>query len=620
MVGCYFSLHDANNNIILNTANENTLFQVTQVDITANIVHFKGSYSSQDEEKKPIKLMQWKNIYNINKSCNQEDYQESLTIDSRLKLTFQKDQKYSVGDYWLIPTRASQTSLGAIANKWLPPFEVRTNYQPLACFKITKKNNLISINKYDDLRKIFYPATEMSDYLSLTRGGTVKASTTFTAGATFGKKGADSTITFGVDNNQDKTTRLTFNKDTKSTFSKGSTTTFNAESTTTFENTPEFANGAKFTKGADVTFTGEEQTLTFMDGAKISGTNIIGANEISDNSVTIAKLALEHGMCFLSTEKKIEGYINIGNMLPNQNGVLTLCEQTIPDSAKTKSTLLAVRVDDNESEENLEFFFNINDEACKNSIGAYGNNTLYVLDPVRDEKQEFSNYNVTTKQVMLHANFPKKISNINTALTNTTMCVVKEGNGDSVFFIGGANGSNKVYSLWLEYGKSSSEIKSEQVQTLASLPINSHSGTAIIVKGKLHYFGGNDSEDKVTADHYIYDIQSNHWLKGKSMPIAVSNAGIVTIDDKIICLGGKINSTEVTNTVQIYDTITKVWMESTYNSLTIARSHIQATVHQNTIYVCGGRDKAGKYVPKIEKAIYEVETDRPLYVHKKSNP
>jgi hypothetical protein len=109
----------------------------------------------------------------------------------------------------------------------------------------------------------------------------------------------------------------------------------------------------------------------------------------------------------------------------------------------------------------------------------------------------------------------------------------------------------KLRGVWIIGGLSTSSIGSVigavdlfdpvlnfWYESVTTLPIPVSFAAASSWSGKLYVIGGFDSAGTALADVQIYDVASDSWSTGTSMPAARANAYAATVNGRIYVLGG----------------------------------------------------------------------------------
>lgn len=134
---------------------------------------------------------------------------------------------------------------------------------------------------------------------------------------------------------------------------------------------------------------------------------------------------------------------------------------------------------------------------------------------------------------------------------------------------------------------------------LQSLPVPRHHITPVTIDGKIYAMGGFDGPYpawELKADMFIYDMSTDTWREGVSLPISQGEHIAVAVADKIHVIGGRIpddsgkshfDSYVDTDKHHIFDVKTGLWTKGT--PAPTARNSAAATVIDGLIYVVGGR-------------------------------
>lgn len=185
------------------------------------------------------------------------------------------------------------------------------------------------------------------------------------------------------------------------------------------------------------------------------------------------------------------------------------------------------------------------------------------------------------------------------AVYNNKIYVIGGSVGDS--FLGNVEVYDPVSNTW---------------QTMASMPTPRTDLSANVVDGKIYLFGGKTYSSispfyNQTSINQVYDIASNTWSTGASMPTPLQGYASAVVDKKIYVFGGaKLSVAGIDSSissVQIYDTETDTW--TTGKSLNVPSSYGAAVatigvMAPEKIYYIGGYS-SGTFSDKTQ--VYDVE-------------
>jgi len=130
--------------------------------------------------------------------------------------------------------------------------------------------------------------------------------------------------------------------------------------------------------------------------------------------------------------------------------------------------------------------------------------------------------------------------------------------------------------------------------SLSPLPTAVATEHTVVTHGDKIYVAGGRSADAplppaafIVGTLQIYDIASDTWSTGTSMPTPVSDAVAVEKGNKIYVFGGWDGTTFI-SAVQIYDIASDTW--STGTAMPTARSNAVAGTCGNKMHIIGGED------------------------------
>jgi hypothetical protein len=189
---------------------------------------------------------------------------------------------------------------------------------------------------------------------------------------------------------------------------------------------------------------------------------------------------------------------------------------------------------------------------------------------------------------------------------------------DKVYAVGGITGYDSTSGTALITGANEMyDPATDTWTTKASMPTPRTSMEANTVNGKIYVISGlvdnlAPSGPALTNVTEIYDPSNNSWTTGAPIPIPVFAYASAALDDKIYITGGEKGASEqspFTTALQIYNVATNSW--STGKSLPVltVQAVSAATTGVNTpkrIYVIGGRlngpiDATQIYDPSIDE-------------------
>ena len=166
-------------------------------------------------------------------------------------------------------------------------------------------------------------------------------------------------------------------------------------------------------------------------------------------------------------------------------------------------------------------------------------------------------------------------------------------------------------------------VKDNKWQRLAPLPLPRHHITPVIINEKLYAMGGFDGpypKWAVKSEMFIYDIKSNTWSDGQSLPEARGEHVAVALGSKIHVIGGRVkqgngddhfDSYIDSNVHRVFDTSTGKWKSAA--SAPTARNSAAAAVIDGLIYVVGGRYNAiQKDGSQLQQNVAALEAYNPM--------
>lgn len=143
------------------------------------------------------------------------------------------------------------------------------------------------------------------------------------------------------------------------------------------------------------------------------------------------------------------------------------------------------------------------------------------------------------------------------------------------------------------------DVERNKWVTLASLPAPRHHITPAIIGGQLYAMGGFDGPFpawEMKADMFIYDIKTNTWREGVSLPEPRGEHIAAVVGNRIHVIGGRVVADSGkshfdayldTDAHSIYDPNTEEWVKGA--TAPTARNSAAAATIDGLIYVVGGR-------------------------------
>lgn len=121
--------------------------------------------------------------------------------------------------------------------------------------------------------------------------------------------------------------------------------------------------------------------------------------------------------------------------------------------------------------------------------------------------------------------------------------------------------------------------------------------SSITINGKIYVMGGlkcANSKYSSVNDVEIYDIATDTWSKGESMPFLTTHAKPINYNNKIyVFLGGIVNTgidTILHKSIQIYDIASNTW--STSSNVPFVRFGYTLNLIDDKVYLIGGYDSS----------------------------
>lgn len=191
-------------------------------------------------------------------------------------------------------------------------------------------------------------------------------------------------------------------------------------------------------------------------------------------------------------------------------------------------------------------------------------------------------YDPATNQWTRIADMPIPVTHLNAAV-----------DGQTIWFAGGFKGDHPgpaISDVW-KY-----DVASDTWSKGPSLPKVRGAGALVRLDRELHYFGGfaADRETPV-GDHWVLSLQGGtNWTTAAPLPERRGHLGGAALDGKIYAIGGArshhINPVDV-NSVHAYDPTSDTW--KAVASLPIPRSHFESstTIFNDRLLIIGGRSK-----------------------------
>jgi len=194
-------------------------------------------------------------------------------------------------------------------------------------------------------------------------------------------------------------------------------------------------------------------------------------------------------------------------------------------------------------------------------------------------------YDPATNTWTRKGDMPTQLTHLNPAM-----------DGNTIWFAGGFKGKHP--------GPVTAEVWKYAVETDTwtagpPLPERRAGGGLVVVKNKVHYFGGYQSDrDTNSGDHFSLLLDGGkEWQGEADLPDPRGHLSAVELDGKIYALGGDHGHDKTQIDVASchrFDPATKQW--SAIASLPDGRSHFESStfIHQGKIVIVGGRCNSSK--------------------------
>ncbi len=161
---------------------------------------------------------------------------------------------------------------------------------------------------------------------------------------------------------------------------------------------------------------------------------------------------------------------------------------------------------------------------------------------------------------------------------------------NNIYIIGGTNADGSYSSVNEIY-----DTVNDSWTTMASIPTARSGIEGNVVNGKIYVMGGENYSGYINLlqafpQNDIYNIATNSWSSGKSMPVPVYAYSSAVIDNKIYYLGGA-NHLTPNNLTQIYDPQKNSWTFGANFSMPMMTAAAAATtgvMAPKRIYLFGG--------------------------------
>ena len=180
---------------------------------------------------------------------------------------------------------------------------------------------------------------------------------------------------------------------------------------------------------------------------------------------------------------------------------------------------------------------------------------------------------------------------------------------DSIYILGGFRINNEGTREYISSVDIYIPATDTWISGITDLPFARLCTYACLLDNKIYVMGGAQivGEDPVTYDSLnIYDIQTNTWEKGKSLPAKRGYFGADTIKGKIYLTGGLTDNWIVEKSMYVYDPVLDEWTEKA--SMNATRYGTCAKSCNGKLYVSGGISGTWEVQKSIEA--YDPESDQ----------
>lgn len=189
---------------------------------------------------------------------------------------------------------------------------------------------------------------------------------------------------------------------------------------------------------------------------------------------------------------------------------------------------------------------------------------------------------------------------------------------DTIYFIGGISNLNPI-----EY-VSDVDVYIPATDTwltgITELPFPRACPNACLIGNKIYVCGGAhliDGSPVVFDSLHIYDIPTNSWERGQSLPASRSYFSADTIDKKVYLAGGGTDGWNIVKNLYVYDPLVDEWTEKA--PMNSSRWTPCAQSWNGKLYVFGGYTGSSWMVSKTIE-VYDPELDEWTYLSQAPTP
>lgn len=169
--------------------------------------------------------------------------------------------------------------------------------------------------------------------------------------------------------------------------------------------------------------------------------------------------------------------------------------------------------------------------------------------------------------------------------------IAEDDSTDTLYFVGGLRGTypgTPVSDVWAFHADDNTW------QQLPSLPQPLGGGTADLVNGEIHYFGGigTSSRSLDLSVHYVLKLGDSQWQTASPLPVARDHMSSVVLNGIIYIFGGEIghDTDHLQQTLtQMYDPATDSWTQLA--AMPQGKSHMESStfVWNGKVILAGGQ-------------------------------
>jgi N-acetylneuraminic acid mutarotase len=157
--------------------------------------------------------------------------------------------------------------------------------------------------------------------------------------------------------------------------------------------------------------------------------------------------------------------------------------------------------------------------------------------------------------------------------------------GSKAYVIGGLTADDKPSNAVELF-----DLTTEQWSQGPSLPATAHHTTALVFDNKLYVIGGFAARSTSNPTDAVYVFDGQSWQAGVSLPEPIGAHAAAVLNGRIYVVGGVVKGSHHRSTPKMYSlgTTEKTWREEP--AMTVPRNHLTAGVIGNKLYAVGGRN------------------------------